>query len=147
MSLTKGNKKIKLSALANLVDATLSGSGATEITAVSSPEEAQKGSLVFILDRSILKNLASIPASAFVIEGEKTEVAKPSLFVKTGRSAMAKILPLFAPAKKYPKGKHKTAIIGKKVKLGKAVSVGPYVVIEDNVSIGKGTVLCSHSFI
>ncbi|MCX5750471.1 MAG: UDP-3-O-(3-hydroxymyristoyl)glucosamine N-acyltransferase [Candidatus Saganbacteria bacterium] len=147
MSLTKKNKKIKLSDLASLVNGILSGNGATEISTVTSPEEAQKGSLVFILDRNMLKTFSSINASAFVIEGEKTENTAPCLFVKNGRSAMAKILPLFAPGKKCPKGKHKTAIIGKKVKLGKDVSVGPYVVIEDNVSIGKGTLLCAHAFI
>lgn len=34
---------------------------------------------------------------------------------------------------------HRTAIIGKKVKLGKGVSVGPYAVIDGEVAIGEGT--------
>lgn len=39
---------------------------------------------------------------------------------------------------------HPTAIIGKNVALAAHVQVGPYCVIDGNVSIGEGTVLASH---
>ena len=42
---------------------------------------------------------------------------------------------------------HPTAIVSKKAKLGKDVSLGPYTVIGDGVAIGEGTVIGAHCVI
>jgi UDP-3-O-[3-hydroxymyristoyl] glucosamine N-acyltransferase len=50
-------------------------------------------------------------------------------------------------AAKHFSGIHSTAILGKNVSLGKDAAIGPYVVIEDGVSIGDKTVIYSGCFI
>lgn len=42
---------------------------------------------------------------------------------------------------------HPTAIVHKNVKLANDVEIGPYSIIEDEVSIGSGTVIGSHCFV
>ncbi|MFH0732822.1 MAG: acyl-ACP--UDP-N-acetylglucosamine O-acyltransferase [Candidatus Omnitrophota bacterium] len=42
---------------------------------------------------------------------------------------------------------HKTAIVSKKAKIAQTVEIGPYVVVEDGVNIGKGTKIGASSFI
>jgi UDP-3-O-[3-hydroxymyristoyl] glucosamine N-acyltransferase len=62
--------------------------------------------------------------------------------------AFAKIVSLIAPNEViHPKGIHPTAILGKEVSLGQGVAIGPYVVIEDNVSIGDKSVIYAGCFI
>jgi UDP-N-acetylglucosamine acyltransferase len=39
---------------------------------------------------------------------------------------------------------HSTAVVSKKAKLGKDVVIGPFVVIDDNVTIGDGTIVGPH---
>lgn len=42
---------------------------------------------------------------------------------------------------------HQTAIIDKKVKLGKNVEIGPYAILKGNVEIGDGTIIDAHVYI
>lgn len=42
---------------------------------------------------------------------------------------------------------HSTAIIGKNVDMGEGVEIGPYCIIEDDVTIGEGTRLMAHDYI
>jgi UDP-3-O-[3-hydroxymyristoyl] glucosamine N-acyltransferase len=57
---------------------------------------------------------------------------------------MLSLLPLLYPSATYEPGIHSTAVIGRGVKLGDDVSVGPYVVIGDGASIGARTRLGPH---
>lgn len=42
---------------------------------------------------------------------------------------------------------HKTAIVHKKAKIGKGVSIGPYTIVGENVEIGDGCQIGPHSFL
>jgi UDP-N-acetylglucosamine acyltransferase len=42
---------------------------------------------------------------------------------------------------------HQTAIIGKKVKLGNNIDIGPYAVLDGDIEIGDGTTVMAHAYI
>jgi UDP-3-O-[3-hydroxymyristoyl] glucosamine N-acyltransferase len=135
---------VKLSELAEHVSGEIVGSGETSITGVAPIEEAQTGHLVFVLGKKFLPQALGSSASAMVAPLNSNTKGKPAILVKDPRSAMAKILSLFAPKKTLAKGIHETAIIPKSCKVGRGSYIGPYVVLGENVSIGKDCIVHSH---
>jgi len=138
---------MKLAELAKLVSGKVVGDESINIKALSPVSEAKNQDLVFVLDNKFLASALESKAAA-IVAPEKAEISgKPAILVANPRLAMTKILPFFAPKKKLQKGIHKTAIVPKSCKIGKNVSIGPYVVLEENVEIGDKTTISSHVWI
>jgi len=138
---------MKLKEIASLVSGTIVGDEKVEIKALAPIGEAGPGELSFILDKKNLQQAADSRAAAFVCSAEASLDGKNLIKVANPRHAMAKILALFAPKNKQPKGIHKTAIVPKSCLVGKNVSIGPYVVVEETVSIGDNTIIYPHVWI
>ena len=138
---------MKLKEIASLVSGTIVGDEKTEIKALAPIGEAGPGELSFILDKKNLEQAAASKAAAFVCGAEVSLKGKSLIRVSNPRQAMAKILGLFAPKNKQPKEIHKTAIVPKSCRVGKNVSIGPYVVVEEAVSIGDNTIIYPHVWI
>jgi len=133
--------------LAEYLGAKLSGDAHAVVSGVASPETARAEDLIY-LDSARHRDRAASSAARTVIarsdsglEGKTIlEVADPKFaFTK----AAASILDEPAP----PAGVHPTAIVSATARLGEGASVGPYVVIEDDVSIGARTAIEAFSFI
>ncbi|KPJ67058.1 hypothetical protein AMJ44_07470 [candidate division WOR-1 bacterium DG_54_3] len=135
---------MKLKELAQLVSGKVLGNEELEITGATSIEDAKNGELVFVLDNKFLALALKSKASALVASSKAKIKAKAAILVDNPRLAMAKILPLFAPQRHAPKGIHKTAIIPKSCRLGKDVSIGPFVVLDESVSIGERSTIHPH---
>jgi UDP-3-O-[3-hydroxymyristoyl] glucosamine N-acyltransferase len=138
---------MKLKEIAKLVSGKVVGNGNVVIKGVAPAEEAGSGDLVFVLDEKYLALAIASRASALITSLEFPLNGKSAILVESPRLAMAEILALFAPKKKIPKGIHKTAVVPRSCKVGKNVSIGPYVVLGENVSIGEQTVLYPHTYI
>ncbi|MBU0672760.1 MAG: UDP-3-O-(3-hydroxymyristoyl)glucosamine N-acyltransferase [Candidatus Margulisbacteria bacterium] len=132
---------MKLSELAKAVSGQVVGDGEVEIKGVSPIEEAKGGDLVFVLDKKFLASALRSKASALLVSSQVVVSGKPALLADDPRGAMAKTLPFFAPKQARPKGIHETAIVPSSCKIGKDVSIGAYVVLEENVSIGANTLI------
>lgn len=129
--------------LASLVSGTLVGDPKLKIKGVSGLEEAKAGDLVFVLEEKYLSAALSSKASVLVAP-EKSKIEKKSaILVKNPRLALAKILSLFTPKKAF-KGIHKTSIVGKNTKIGKRVTIYPFVYVGDNCEIGDDTIIYPH---
>ncbi|MFH1361711.1 MAG: UDP-3-O-(3-hydroxymyristoyl)glucosamine N-acyltransferase [bacterium] len=138
---------MKLKELASLVSAKIIGDENLEITGIAPIAEAKEGELAFVLEKKYLAAAGSSKASALVAPPCSKLAGKALLLVEQPRHAMAKILQVFAPAKKIKPGVHQTAIVPKSCLLGKNISIGAYVVIEENVTIGDESVIYPHVFI
>lgn len=139
--------QFKLKDLARQVLGEVAGDGEVIIKGVSPVEEAKAGYLVFVLENRLLDQAINSNASAVVAAYSSKVKNKPALLVKNPRLALAKILALFAPKKTARKGIHKTAVVPRSCKIGKAVYLGPFVVLGKNVSIGKNSQLYPHTYI
>lgn len=138
----------KLSEIAKYLDAELVGDRDIVITGVCGIKEAKEGDITFIANPRYLSLIDKTPASAIITSKDVKKSAKPIIRAEDPSYAFGEVMSWFFPAKtKHPKGIHKTAILGKKVELGKNVSLGAYAVIGDDVKIGDDTIIYSGSFV
>jgi UDP-3-O-[3-hydroxymyristoyl] glucosamine N-acyltransferase len=118
------------------------------ITGVSGIKEARQGDITFLANPKYLPLLDTTLASAIITSRGIKTADKPIIRTENPSLAFAKMVSLVEPQDiNHPKGIHPTAIIGKNVALGKNVAVGPYAVIEDNVSLGDNTIIYAGCYI
>ena len=133
--------KKRLKELAEWVGGTVVGDGDIEITGVASIEEAGQGQITFISNPKYLAHLNKTHASAVIVSKEVTQADKPLLCVKDPQSAFAKVLTLFSLKPYESKGIDPKAWISPAARLGKDVTVYPFVYIGDGCSIGDRVTL------
>ena len=133
--------KKKLKELAEWVDGTVVGDGEIEISGVASIEEAQVGEITFIANPKYLSKLKGTNASAIIVSKEVIQADKPLLCVIHPHLAFAKILTLFFCKPYQPKGIDPNTWISPTAKLGKDLTLHPFVCIGDRCSIGDRVTL------
>ena len=133
--------KKKLKELALWVDGTVVGDGEIEISGVAAIEEAQPGEITFIAHPKYLVHLGKTNASAVIVSKEVTRVDKALLCVTNPKLAFARILTFFSEKPYEPKGIDSHSWISPSAKLGKDLTVYPFVYIGDRCSIGDRVTL------
>lgn len=128
---------MKLSELAGLLGAELSGSGDTEITGAAGVREAREGHITFITGKNYLKDLERSRASAVLVPTDTPDMPLPLLRVKNPRLAFAQVIELFYVKPYNPTGVSDRAAVGKDVTIGKDCSIHPFAVLADKVRIGN----------
>ena len=129
-----------LQELAKLVNGEVIGDGNVEISGVAGIDDAKPGEITLAASARILDNALKSQASAVIIPANVTAVSKSAISVANPRLAFAQILTFFAPVIVFHPGVHPSAIVGSNFN-GAGCSIGPLVVIGNDVSIGKGAVI------
>src|SRR3972149_8208508 len=87
-------------------------------------------------------------ASALVVHREIQTLKKPQIVVENPVLAFTTFTEVVAEERyKRPAGIYPTAIISKEAIIGKGVSIGAYVVIDDSVCIGNHVTIYPNTFI
>ena len=133
--------KKKLRELAELVNGTVVGDGEVEIHGVASIEDAKEGEITFIANPKYLPKLGQTQASAIIVSPEVTYGEKPLLSVKNPYLTFAKILTLFSYKPYQPMGVDPNAWVSPTARLGKDLTVYPFVYIGDRCLIGDRVTL------
>ncbi|HXN97955.1 MAG TPA: UDP-3-O-(3-hydroxymyristoyl)glucosamine N-acyltransferase [Candidatus Acidoferrales bacterium] len=133
--------------LAEFLGATIVGNSQAQLSGVAMPENARAEDLIYV-DSPRHQQRAEDSAAQCVLAPAGLQLkGKTILSVENPKLAFAKasarLLPEFAP----PPGVHPTAIVASSAKLGLNVFIGPYVVIEDDVEIGGGTIVEAFCFL
>jgi UDP-3-O-[3-hydroxymyristoyl] glucosamine N-acyltransferase len=125
--------------LAQFLGATLQGDASLHLTGVASPENARATDLIYVADaRSVARAQAS-PAPCAIVAPGIALTGKTTLTTKNAKYAFAKAAAYLAPKPLVPLEIHPTAIVAPTAKLAPGIRVGPYVVIEDEVEIKRGS--------
>ena len=132
---------MKLKKLSEIVPGELAGKADTEVRGVAPIETAGAGDLVFVLEDKFLAPALSSPAAAVIAPLGSKLGGKPGLLVKNPRLAMAQILPLFGPKPKLKSGVHKTAVVAEDARIGRRVTIAPFVYVGSGVEIGDDSVI------
>ncbi len=132
--------KKSLKELSNVVEGEMRGQNVL-IEGIAKVEEAKAGEITLAVSGKFLKKAEKSKASAVIVSLKVEKFNKPIIRAKNPRLAFAQLLELFAPQKFRFVGIHTTAVIGRDVKIGKRVTVGPYSVVEDGVALGDDVYL------
>ena len=133
--------------LAEYLKAKLAGDALAPISGVAGPQKARAEDLIY-LDSPRYQARAAESAARCVLASPGTSFAnKTILEVSDPKLAFAKAAAWLAPRTAPPPGIHPTAIVASSAKLAAHVLVGPYVVVEEGVEIGAGTVLEAFCFL
>ncbi|OGP59241.1 MAG: UDP-3-O-(3-hydroxymyristoyl)glucosamine N-acyltransferase, partial [Deltaproteobacteria bacterium RBG_13_52_11b] len=120
---------------------TVIGDGDVDISGVAAIEEAQPGEITFISNPKYLSMLSVTKASAVIVSPNVTQRDKPLLSVANPYLAFAKILTLYTQKAYQPKGIDPQAWISPTARIGKEVTVYPFVCVGDGCSIGDQVTL------
>jgi len=126
---------MRLSKIAGFISGTLTGDGNFEVSDIAEYKNASSKELSFVI---LEKNLKECSAGALIIPSS-IEPDRPSIISKNPKLDFAKAISLFRPVKDLKKSIHETAVYSNNVKFGEDIFIGPYVVVENNVSIGDRT--------
>lgn len=140
--------KMRLDKLAEILNGVVVGDGSVEITGVAGIREAKQGDITFLANPKYESYVATTNASAVIVANDHKRISKPIIQIENPYLAFLKTVHLFkSDTQKVEIGTHPSAVIGKNVKIGEAVSVGPLVVIEDDVEIGDNVVLMASCYV
>ncbi|MGB8524421.1 MAG: UDP-3-O-(3-hydroxymyristoyl)glucosamine N-acyltransferase [Candidatus Acidiferrales bacterium] len=133
--------------LAKFLGAIIVGDSQTPLSGLAMPENARAEDLIYIDSPRHLQRAEDSAAKCVLappglqLQGKTTlTAANPKLAFAM---ASAHLLPKFAP----PPGVHPTAIVASSARLGPNVFIGPYVVIEDEVEVGEGSIVEAFCFL
>ena len=135
---------MKVSELANLIEAEIIGDENVEIKKISRIEEANPGDLTFISNPKYEKFFDSTKASAVIVSKNFAKRREDIVLLLTSDPYLAFVKALKALTEEpelLPPGIHPTAIVSNTAKIGKDVKIGAYVVVEDNAEIGDKTTI------
>ncbi len=134
---------MRLDEIAARLDCRLEGPGDLEITGVAGMDEATPSQLTFLANRKYRPKLRTTRAAAVILDLDEPSPGRPALRSDNPYLVFARALELFSPPPKPSTGIHPTAVIAPGAKIGHNASIGPYVVIEEDVELGDDCVLKS----
>lgn len=141
MARTRSSPSFTAAQIAESLQGDILGDGSVELTGVASADAAKTGDLTFAEKTAYLAAAEQSQASAILVSDASAASRKVLIRVKNPRIALARVLPLFFPAKKYPPGVHSSAAIDPSVSVPSTAFVGPHCVIGKGVKLGERTVL------
>jgi UDP-3-O-[3-hydroxymyristoyl] glucosamine N-acyltransferase len=132
---------VTVAELAQQIGGEVVGDGSVQVHGVSPVDDVKPGTITLAdHEGNFLKAHASA-AAAVVVSFDVPKASKPLIRVKTTTLALAKLLAIFHPAKKPPPGVDPSAFVGRDVKQGTGVHVGPNAIVKDGVTVGDRSVI------
>ena len=120
-------------------------SAEVDITGVAGIENATAGQITFIANSKYAAAAKTTHASAVIVDEKFPALdAKPTLRTRNPQFAYARVVEIFHQPPSFPRGIHPTAVIDPTAKIGVNASIGPYVVVYNNVEVGDGCTLLGH---
>jgi UDP-3-O-[3-hydroxymyristoyl] glucosamine N-acyltransferase len=136
---------MKLSKLAKALQAAIdNGSPEIEITGVAGIEDAAAGHVTFVSNPKYAAAARTTRASAVIVSENFPPISTAMLRSKNPYFAFARAVELFYQPPAYAPGIHKTAMVHPTAKIGARAHIGPYAVIERDVTIGANATLLAH---
>jgi UDP-3-O-[3-hydroxymyristoyl] glucosamine N-acyltransferase len=127
---------VRLSEIAARLDCTLTGDGAAEITGVVGIDEAVEGHLTFVSNAKYAAKARTTKASAVIVSSDFPDIPVSTLRTSNPYLAFARAVELFYEAPQPARGIDAAARISGSSKIAEGASIGPYVIVEDDVQIG-----------
>ena len=136
---------MKLSSIAARLDCVLKGDGDVEITRVVGIDEAGPGHLTFVSIAKYAAKARTTRAGGVIVSPDFPEIPAATLRSSNPYLTFARAVELFYEPPQAIRGIDSAARIATSAGIGEGASIGPCVVIEDDVRIGTNCVI--HPFV
>ena len=134
---------MKLSEIAARLGLPVEGDGSVEIRRVAGLDEAGPGDLTFLGSPKYAAKAAATKAVAIIL-GPGATAAIPVVRAPDAYLAFARAVEIVHPRPRPAPGIHTTAVVAASARIAPGAYIGPYVVIEDDVVIGKNAQIHAH---
>ncbi|MBI3077800.1 MAG: UDP-3-O-(3-hydroxymyristoyl)glucosamine N-acyltransferase [Deltaproteobacteria bacterium] len=131
----------RLRELAALVGGEVVGPGEVEIAGVAGIDHAGEGDLTFVASARYARRLQTCPAAAAIATGPVPGLTKPVLVGPNPYLAFARLLAYFHPPRRESPGVDSRAVLAPDVRLGRDVTIGPFVYVGAGSVLGDRVVL------
>lgn len=132
---------VKLTDIAAQLECVLKGNGDVDITGVAGIDEATAGHLTFVSNPKYASKVRTTKASAVIVANDFPEIETATVCSSNPYLTFARAVELFYNPPKPAPGIDPTARIAASAQIGVGASIAAYVVIEDDVHIGKNCTL------
>ena len=136
---------MKLSDIAARLECVLQGDGDVEITRVVGIDEAGPGHLTFVSNAKYAAKARTTRAGGVIVSPDFPEIPAATLRSSNPYLTFARAVELFYEPPQAIRGIDSAARIATSAAIGEGASIGPCVVIEDDVRIGTNCVI--HPFV
>lgn len=130
-----------LDELARQLGASVVGDGSTVVKGVAGIEEARQGHLTFVANPRYRARLRDTRASAAIVPPDVREAPVPLLVTPDPYLAFTRALAIFHPPERPEAGVSTDARIEPSARLGRGVTVFPFVYVGQEAEIGDRTIL------
>lgn len=138
---------MRLKEIAEIISGEIKGDPDIEIRGVSGVADAKEGEITFLSDRRYLRDCLGSMASAVIVREFVDDLKKNQIKVKNPYYAFAILLDLFHPKGKEKEGISSLAHVSERARIGKGVTIYPFVIISDDAEIGEDTVIYPFVFV
>lgn len=137
-----------LAEIAEIVDGEVVGDPNLVISGLSGIKEACEGDLTFLSNPKYLNFLKDSKASAILTTRDVVVPGKTFIYTEDPSKSFTEIAEIFVNESAYKiSGIHPSAIIAPSAKLGKDVSIGPNVVIDEKCEISDHVIINAGTFV
>lgn len=136
---------MKLVDIAARLGCELKGDGDVEISAVVGIDEARAGHLTFVSNPKYAAKARTTEASAIIVSSDFPEIVTATLRSSNPYLTFARAVELFYQPPAPSREIHPDARVAPSARIGEGASIAPFVVIDEDVVIGKNCVL--HPFV
>jgi UDP-3-O-[3-hydroxymyristoyl] glucosamine N-acyltransferase len=147
----KSNEAVlTVSDVAELVGGSVVGDGSVAVMGIGPVDEVESGGMAFLAAKRYAKYVPASEATSYLVAAKLESYVPdgvPGVVVDDAHPALRTVLGHFHPPVTWGADVHPTAVIGIGVHVGEAVSIGPYVVLEDGASVGDRTRIGAHCVI
>jgi UDP-3-O-[3-hydroxymyristoyl] glucosamine N-acyltransferase len=133
--------------LAAYLGAEIKGDSGCELRGVAAPDGAKSTDLIYVDSPRHAERAAKSPANCVLAEPGTQFPGKVVISVREPKLAFAKAAAWLLTPTENGFGIHPTAIVAASAVLGRSITIGPYVVIEEKVKIGDGCVIEAFCFL
>ena len=135
------DRKATLDELAALVGGKVEGDGSLRVQGIASIEEAGEEEITFLAEVKHISRLEKTRASAVIVPANLPPFSRPLIRTPNPYLAYAKVQAFFQTKPRPPRGMDPRAFIGQGVKIGRDVSIFPFVFVGDGCEVGDRVIL------
>jgi len=133
--------------LAQYLNARLDGDPGAQLSGVANPDGARAEDLIYADSPRHLDRAAKSAAKCLLVRPGSRVPGKTVIEVNNPKLAFSKTAVWLLPKPAASGSIHPTAIVPSSARLASDVSLGPYVVVEDDVQIGAGSIINAFCFL